>query len=654
AFDGDGAFFSRHLAEASGNFPEMMFALAVLDLPFTAAKHESGFKGAQFTLTAGSPMAVVHQQIASVAPAAEKASILVSQNFFRRGDRYRHVNNEKLDKFVSEEFLTHVVYGCHVVLTNPTSARQKLDVLLQVPRGAIPVLNGKFTRSVHVVLDSYRTTTLEYYFYFPAAGKYAHYPVSVARNEKHLASAPAVTLNVVEKLTRIDRASWDYISQHGTGEQVIDFLKANNINRIKLPRIAFRMRDKAYFRQATDLLAGRHVYDHTLWSYGIYHNVLPAAREYLQHANSFVAQCGSYIDTKLLTVDPVVRKTYQHMEYSPLVNARSHRLGKRRRIVNARLFGQYHRLMNVLACRGKLDDHDLMAVTYYMLLQERVEEAMGFFKRVDPAKLPTRLQHDYFSAYVDFYTTADQKVARAMADKYKDYPVDRWRKAFANVSAQLDELAGKAAKIVDKEDRAQQQAKLAASEPSFELKVESKKVTVDYQNLTEGTVNYYLMDIELLFSRNPFVKQYAGQFAYIRPNATAVVKLPANKRSITFDLPKRFGSANVMVEIVAGGVKKSQAYYANSLAVQVIENYGQLRITHADSGQPLATVYAKVYARMRDGRVKFYKDGYTDLRGRFDYTSLNTNELDFVGRFSILILSDTDGATVREAAAPKR
>jgi len=54
------------------------------------------------------------------------------------------------------------------------------------------------------------------------------------------------------------------------------------------------------------------------------------------------------------------------------------------------------------------------------------------------------------------------------------------------------------------------------------------------------------------------------------------------------------------------------------------------------------------------GQIKFYKDGYTDLRGRFDYTSLNTNEIDRVSRFAILILSPTDGAVVREAAPPKR
>ena len=62
----------------------------------------------------------------------------------------------------------------------------------------------------------------------------------------------------------------------------------------------------------------------------------------------------------------------------------------------------------------------------------------------------------------------------------------------------------------------------------------------------------------------------------------------------------------------------------------------------------------KVYAQMQDGEVKFYKDGYTDLRGRFDYASLNTNELDNVKKFSLLVLSDENGAVVREANPPTR
>ena len=65
-------------------------------------------------------------------------------------------------------------------------------------------------------------------------------------------------------------------------------------------------------------------------------------------------------------------------------------------------------------------------------------------------------------------------------------------------------------------------------------------------------------------------------------------------------------------------MRQSQPYFSNSLALELTENYGQLRVAGADDGQPLPTVYVKVYAQLKDGQVQFYKDGYTDLRGRFD------------------------------------
>ena len=88
--------------------------------------------------------------------------------------------------------------------------------------------------------------------------------------------------------------------------------------------------------------------------------------------------------------------------------------------------------------------------------------------------------------------------------------------------------------------------------------------------------------------------------------------------------------------------------------MQVIENYGQVKVTEQATGNPVLKAYVKVYAQMANGSVKFYKDGYTDLRGRFDFASLNTNDLDVATRFSILILSETHGAIVREALPPKQ
>jgi uncharacterized protein YcnI len=131
------------------------------------------------------------------------------------------------------------------------------------------------------------------------------------------------------------------------------------------------------------------------------------------------------------------------------------------------------------------------------------------------------------------------------------------------------------------------------------------------------------------------------------------VALTKGGRQKTVDLPEKYRDRNVMIEIMGEGVRRTRAYYPHSLGIQVLENYGQVRVTHQKTGRPLAKVYVKVYARMKNGPVEFYKDGFTDLRGRFDYASLNTNEIENVDRFSILILSEENGAVVREASPPK-
>lgn len=108
-----------------------------------------------------------------------------------------------------------------------------------------------------------------------------------------------------------------------------------------------------------------------------------------------------------------------------------------------------------------------------------------------------------------------------------------------------------------------------------------------------------------------------------------------------------------MIEVKAKGLVKTKTYYPHSMAINMFDNYGQLKVTDADGGAPLSKVYVKVYARYKDQRVQFFKDGYTDLRGRFDYTSLSANELEHVDKFSLLIMSETHGAVVREADPPK-
>ena len=646
-------FYSAEWPGASGNFTEMMFALSVLDLPFKASDHDVEFTDATMTLKAESPLIVVHEQIREVEAKDDATPILVSQDFYRYGERHRQENGEQVDNFVTDEFLVHTLYGSQIVVTNTSSAKQKIDVLLQIPVGAIASLSSRSTRSVHLELEPYHTQTLDYYFYFPAAGDFPHFPVHVAKNEILLAHASARSFPVVEEPSRIDRNSWQYISQFGSPEEVLEFLNTHNVHTLDLSKIAFRMCDKSFFDSVLALLRQRHAYNQTLWSYGIHHNVVPVINQYLQHADQFVRQCGQYFDGTLLTIDPVIRRSYQHMDYRPLVNARAHQLGRQRHILNDRFYAQYHQLMNVLSYRRELDNDDLLSVTYYLLLQDRVAEAFEFFGRVNPDKLETRLQYDYFVAYLDCFRL-DPQQAPSIVAKYANYPVVRWRNAFDGIRALLDEVGGRRTEIVDTDNRTQQQTQLAAAEPSFEFEIDAKQVRLTYQNLADAQVNFYLMDLELLFSRNPFVQKFSSQFSLIQPNESLTLTLPAEQNQFEFELPARFHTSNVLVEIVAGGKTRSQAYYANSLDVQLMENYGQLRVTDSDTGQPLPQVYVKAYARMQDGSIRFYKDGYTDLRGRFDFASLNTNEIEVTDRFSLLIMSEDRGAVVREAQPPKR
>jgi hypothetical protein len=651
--DASKPFVSTHCADASKNLPEMMAALALLDLPFKEGKHTTVFEGVQMTFTAKGPAIVFHEEIQKATSVADTTPILVSQNFYRLGERYRQEGSEQLDKFVTDEFLVHTVYGGHVVVTNPTSSRKRVDVLLQIPQGAMPVLDGQNTKSVHLDLEPYHTQTVEYFFYFPSPGTFSHYPVQVATSGEILAFANPFSFNVVPALTAIDKNSWAYISQYGTPDDVLAFLKANNILQIDLGGIAWRMKDKAFFTTVTTLLAARHAYDSVLWSYGVLHDEPAVIREFLQFSDGFVSQCGGYLDSPLLTIDPVIRKTYEQMDYSPLVNARVGQLGREREILNDRFHAQYERLMTILTYRRQFTGDELMSVTAYLLLQDRIEDALAFFDRVNADELETRLQYDYFSSYLAF-SKGEPKIAKTIAAKYSVYPIDRWRLAFASVVGQADEIEAQATRVVDPTDRNQIQTARAASAPAFEFTVDSKKVRVSAQNLREVRVNYYLMDIEVLFSRNPFAQHDSKQFSLVVPNLTQVVPL-AEKTPVTeFPLPDALATKNILVEVVGGGITRSQASYSGAMRAQLFENEGQLRVTRDSDAAALPKVYVKVYARMKDGSSKFYKDGYTDLRGRFDYTSLSTDELDQVDRFSLLIMSDDHGAVVREAPPPKQ
>ena len=50
--------------------------------------------------------------------------------------------------------------------------------------------------------------------------------------------------------------------------------------------------------------------------------------------------------------------------------------------------------------------------------------------------------------------------------------------------------------------------------------------------------------------------------------------------------------------------------------------------------------------------MKFFKDGYTDLRGRFEYAVLSGMSISDVEKFAIFVSHETYGSLTKEAATP--
>lgn len=111
---------------------------------------------------------------------------------------------------------------------------------------------------------------------------------------------------------------------------------------------------------------------------------------------------------------------------------------------------------------------------------------------------------------------------------------------------------------------------------------------------------------------------------------------------------------NMVLEITSGDLQKFQTYYSNQLKVQVLEQYGELKVTHPETGAALPKTYVKVFYQKKQGGEAFFRDGYTDIRGMIEYSQTSGDKLKDVKRFAILIVHDKYGSKILEAEPPKQ
>jgi hypothetical protein len=653
-----GRFLSPWLGLATGSFAEAMCALAVTDLAFVPPSHAITSDGPRLTVVAAGNALAGSSQLIDGKLVTGGPPLVVGMSYVRADDRHDWSGGEQVDKYVEGSLVAGVVYTCQVVIANPTSSHQRIAALIQIPRGSMPVSGGRPTQTVDVRLEPYGTHGHEYSFYFPVPGKWSHFPVHVSRGGQIVAAAPPVTLDVQAGDPAPGPGSWSHVSQRGTLDEVVAYLATANLSAIDLSRIAWRMRDRRAFAAIAAALEARRAFDPMLWAYALLHRDAARLRAWLRSQGGQLLAAGPVLD--MLDLDAEQLGDYEHLELAPLINARAHRLGPRLRILNDGLAAQYTRFLELVAHRKAATDEDLLAAAHYLLAQDRVAPALAVLARLDErmrvagarATLADRMQHDYLAGYAACLT-GDLGRARELAHRWRDHPVDRWRHRFGALAAMLDEVDG-AARVqpVDPRSREQHQAELAARQPAFDIAVDRDGVVVRSQHLAQLELRFFEMDVELLFSRQPFVQSDVSRFSFIEPGHRETLAGPPPEHRVPWPAPLR--GKNVVVEAVGAGMRKAKVHYANDLATNLAHQYGQIRVQKASDQGALAATYVKVYARRRDGAVAFYKDGYTDLRGWFDYASLSTNELDAVERFAILVCSDHAGAAILEAGPPAR
>ncbi|HSD90428.1 MAG TPA: hypothetical protein VLB44_23030 [Kofleriaceae bacterium] len=644
-----GPFLSPSLGLATSNFAEAMCALAVTDLPFVVPAHAFTAEGPSLTITAAGNALVGTSQLVDGPIVPSGAPLVVGQSYVRTDDRYQYVDGEQVDKYVEGSFLAGVVYTCQIVLANPSSSRQRIAALIQIPRGSMPLAGAKATHTLEVVLEPYGTHGHEYAFYFPSPGQYTHFPVHVSRGGTIVAAAPGRVLEVTAEAEQLDPNSWPHVSQRGSVADVVAYLERANLAEIELDLTAWRMRDRAAYDAILAVLEKRRAYSETLWGYALLHRDGPRIRTWARALGERLLSAGPVLD--MLGLDGEALGSYEHLEYAPLTNARAHRLGAKLRILNDGLAAQYVRFLELVAHRPAPTMEDILAAAMYLLAQDRNEAALGALARVDVTAVADRMQHDYLAAYAACLTGNIPR-ARELTARWRELPVDRWRRRFEVLAAMLAELEGAATTVVDPRNREQQQSDLAAKQPTFDIAVDRDGVVIRQQHVASLELRFFEMDVELLFSRQPFVQSDVSRFSFIEPGHRELMTSPPAEHRVAW--PAQLRGKNVVVEAVGAGQRKAKIHYANDLATNLSQQYGQVRVQRASDRGPLVATYVKVYAKQRGGAVAFYKDGYTDLRGWFDYATLSTDDLDRVERFAILVVSDHAGSAILEAGPPLR
>ncbi|KAG9397279.1 ATP-dependent RNA helicase RhlE [Carpediemonas membranifera] len=264
------------------------------------------------------------------------------------------------------------------------------------------------------------------------------------------------------------------------------------------------------------------------------------------------------------------------------------------------------------------------------------------FIEVEPYRgLPGEIQFDYLGAYLDFVSDSPNlAVARAAVHKYRDFPIEEWRRMFEAMGTQLAELDGTTPESQVESDETIDQT------PELSLTIADRKCRIASRCIDTVELHFYRTSLERLFSKRPFFEN-VGMQPDILPHHSVTVQVNAD--SMEVKIPADVADSDCLVEASGGGLSSTALYMCGGLMLLPSVQSGQVRVVDSDQ-RPLAGVYVKVYAKTASNPAgQFHKDGFTDRRGWFDYASLSGAKAD-VEQYALF--AHKEGSAVRIVEAP--
>jgi hypothetical protein len=662
-----GPFLPESILSVSGSLSESLALLALVDLPTEGTPAELSVAQGQIQVRVAQPSLAFVEILEPAVDRPDTPQLLIGQELYREEDQ----GQKDSSPVTQGPLIRGVVYRSVVVITNPHSRPQTAELLTQIPQGAVALQAAKVVDSKPLPLQPFESRQDSLLFYFPLAGSFDHLGPQIVIDGAKAGSGVARRYEVIDQPLREGRTSWNDVAAWGSEAEVLAYLRDRSAEGIDLGRIAFRMKEKGFFDACLRELETQGVYANSLWAYALVHQDPLRVAQFLEHQSGWMESMGPSTRGGLGEWESRDHYLDPWLEYLPLVVARRHPLGSSIVIPNERLEGEYRRLLVRILHHPAIEDRDRLECTVYLLAQNRIAEAISQFEKIDRARLDGTLFYDYLDAYLDFHRKRYDRAVE-IASKYLDLGSRRWRERFAEIVRQVRQRNGQAddavnqvasedaAKLADDpvqrlllETRQTELGAMADRQPVANLVQEEGRWVLVHRNLRKVQVRYYLIDLEMLFSRRPFLQEEAMQRIPIRSNQEEWLELdPAGGRK-ELKMPEGLANRTLRIEVASDRVLDSQLVSASELQVAMVPAYARLQVTDRQ-GKPLEEVYVKVYARHRDGSVRFYKDGYTDLRGQFDYGSLSTPDLDTVARFSLLISHPQGGAVLRQSEPPTR